>query len=315
MPNVFELLGLTAAHRAKNKVVQMVKHFEEVPASKRSYPLIGQPKKDGVYGMIVVEDLTTGDFGCFGRTGELLSSTSKLLEAAFSFELYQGVYIGEILSRHPCSLEQLSGVLNPNRVNELDDEQQKIADNLYIALHDWLTLPEFIAGKSAVPYATRQDRLRQAVDSTPFFDDIIPQCYIYDESSKNLFTQACIDSGDEGACYKQPSEGWVAGHKGYRVMKEVSRIDYDLLCTRVEEGEGKYKGLVANMYFQWKDGTEIKAMPGKGHTHESCRKMWLDTSLAVGKVWRVKGLCNSSKGKVRLPKVEEQRFDKITGDF
>lgn len=314
MPNVFDFIGLPS-HRAKNKVVQLVKHFEEVPASKRSYPLIGQPKKDGVFGMIVVKDIHSGDFGCFGRTGELLSSTSLLVDAAWAFELTTGVYIGEILSRHPCSLEQLSGVLNPNRVNELDEEQQKIADNLYIALHDWLTIPEFIAGKSTAPYSTRYDRLLHAVDSTPFYDDIIPQCYIYDEASKNLFTQTCLASGEEGAVYKHPKEGWVAGHKGYRAMKEVSRIDYDLVCTRVEEGEGKYKGLVANMYFQWKDGTEIKAMPGKGHTHESCRKMWLDPTSAVGKVWRVKGLCNSSKGKVRLPKVEEQRHDKVTGDY
>lgn len=313
MPNIFQFLGFQAAHRAKNKVVQLVKHFEEVPASKRSYPLIGQPKKDGVFGLLVVRN--DGAVGCFGRTGEELSSTKVILDVAWVNSLNPSVHVGEILSRHPCSLEQLSGVLNPNRVNELDEEQQKIADSLYIALHDWLTIPEFIAGKSVAPYSTRYDRLLHAVDSTLFYDDIIPQCYIYDEVSKNLFTQTCLASGEEGAVYKQPKEGWVAGHKGYRAMKEVSRIDYDLLCTRVEEGEGKYKGLVANMYFQWKDGTEIKAMPGKGHTHESCRKMWLEPESAVGKVWRVKGLCNSSKGKVRLPKVEEQRHDKVTGDY
>lgn len=316
MPNVFQFLGLPLTHRAKNKVVQLVKHFEEVPASKRSYPLIGQPKKDGVYGLLTVNKIDSLKYiSVFGRTGEELSSTHKLTQDAWGFDLYEGVYVGEILSRHPCSLEQLSGVLNPNRVNELDEEQQKIADNLYIALHDWMTIPEFIAGKSVTPYSTRYDRLLHAVDSTPFYDDVIPQCYIYDEASKNLFTKACIDSGEEGAVYKQPKEGWVAGHKGYRAMKEVSRIDYDLLCTRVEEGEGKYTGLVANMYFLWKDGTEIKAMPGKGHTHESCRKMWLNPESAVGKVWRVKGLCNSSKGKVRLPKVEELRHDKVTGDY
>lgn len=312
MPNVFEFLGFPAAHRAKNKVVQLVKHFEEVPASKRGYPLIGQPKKDGVYGLLVVHK---GSIGIFGRTGEQLTSTDAIHCDAEQSYLTDGVYIGEILSKHHCSLEELSGVLNPNRVNALNDNQADIAVNLYIATHDWLTIPEFIAGKSSVPYSTRQDRLRHALDSTPFYDDIIPQVYIYDESSKIKFTETCLASGEEGAVYKQPSEGWVAGHKGYRAMKEVSRVDYDLLCTRVEEGEGKYTGLVANMYFQWKDGTEIKAMPGKGHTHESCRKMFLDPTIAVGKVWRVKGLCGSSKGKVRLPKVEEQRFDKTEGDY
>lgn len=313
MSNVWTFLGLPANHRAKNKIVQLVKHLHEVPASKVSYPLIGQPKKDGVFGMLVVRN--DGAVGCFGRTGEQLASTKALLDLAWVSSLNPSVHVGEILSRHPCSLEQLSGVLNPNRVNELDAEQQKIANGLYIALHDWITIPEFILGKSVAPYATRQDRLRHAVDSTPFYDDIIPQVYIYDESSKGKFTQACLDDKEEGACYKHPSDGWVAGHKGYRSMKEVGEVSYDLLCTRVEEGEGKYTGLVANMYFKWKDGTEIKAMPGKGHTHESCRKMWLEPALAVGHIWKVKGLMDSSKGKIRLPKVEEERYDKFTADY
>lgn len=311
--NVFQFLGLPANHRAKNKVVQMVKHYHEVPASKKGFPLIGQPKKDGVFGLIVVR--ADGVVGCFGRTGEQFTSTKKLLDDAWVSSLNPGIYIGEILSKHKCSLEELSGVINPNRVNELTDNQSDIAVNLYIALHDYLHLDEFISGKSGVRYRNRGNRLKLALAGTPYSDDFIPSVMIYDLESKDKFTAACLAAGEEGAVYKQPEEMWVAGHKGYRMMKEVSRIDYDLECTRVEEGEGKYKGLVANMYFRWKDGTEIKAMPGKGHTHESCRKMWLEPQSAIGKIWRVKGLCNSSLGKVRLPKVEEERHDKVTADY
>lgn len=310
--NVFEFLGLPAAHRAKNKVVQLVKHYHEVPASKKGYPLIGQPKKDGVFGLMVVHEGTTR---IFGRTGEMLQSCGTLIRQAGDCMWNSGVFIGEVLSRHPCSLEELSGVLNPNRVNELDDNQKLIADNLYIALHDYLFVLDFVKGSSGYSYSERYRQLSREVKGTSFESDTIPCTTIYDESSKDSFTQACLVSGEEGAVYKQPNETWVAGHKGYRAMKEVGEVSYDLLCTRVEEGEGKYTGLVANMYFRWKDGTEIKAMPGKGHTHESCRKMWLDPTLAVGRVWRVKGLCNSSKGKVRSPKVEEERHDKVTADY
>lgn len=311
--NVFQFLGLPANHRPKNKVVQMVKHYHEVPASKRGFPLIGQPKRDGVYGMIVVR--ADGVVGCFGRTGEQFTSTKKLLDDAWVSSLAAGVYIGEILSKHKCSLEELSGVINPNRVNALTDNQADIAVNLYISLHDHLTVSEFIEGKTKLWYCNRYGVLKVILQDTPYEADFIPSVTIYDAESKDKFTEACLSSGEEGAVYKQPEEMWVAGHKGYRMMKEVSRIDFDLECTRVEEGEGKYKGLVANMYFRWKDGTEIKAMPGKGHTHDSCRKMWLDPKSAIGKIWRVKGLCNSSLGKVRLPKVEEERHDKVTSDY
>lgn len=310
--NIFEFLGLPADHRPKNKVVQLVKHYNEVPASKKSFPLIGQAKKDGVYGMIVVR--ADGAMGCFGRTGEQFTSTKKLLDDAWHY-LSVGIYIGEILSEHPCSLEQLSGVLNPNRVNALDDEQADIAVGLYIALHDYLHLDEFISGKSSVRYRNRYNRMSIQLRDTPYNEHIITSAMIYDEFSKTEFTRICLEAGEEGAVYKQPEEMWVAGHKGYRSMKDVGEVSYDLECTRVEEGEGKYTGLVANMYFRWEGGSEIKAMPGKGHTHESCRQMWLNPQPAIGKIWKVKGLCKSSLGKVRQPKVEEQRIDKIKGDF
>lgn len=312
MPNVFQFLGLPANHRTKNKVVQLVKHYHEVPAAKKSYPLIAQVKKDGVFAMLVV---CNGFAGVYGRTGEMLKSCDVLIEDAYTNALDDGVYIAELLSCEPCSLEQLSGVVNPNRVNELDEFQSKIASRLYLAFHDFLTISEFTKGYSKSGYLERYECLRDALTMTMLQADILPFTTIFDDEAKDKFTQACLDSKEEGAVYKQPNETWVAGHKGYRSMKEVGEVSYDLLCTRVEEGEGKYKGLVANMYFRWKDGTEIKAMPGKGHTHESCRKMWLNPESAVGKVWRVKGLCNSSKGKVRLPKVEELRHDKVTGDY
>lgn len=310
--NVFEFLGLPANHRAKNKVVQLVKHYHKVPASRKSYPLIGQPKKDGVYAMVVV---CNGFIGVFGRTGEVLTSCSTFIDKAHEASLDDGVYIGELLSRHPCSLEELSGVVNPNRVNPLDDNQLLISKELYVAWHDVLTLTEFITGKSKADYQTRYNRLFQYFEGTELLNDILPISIIYDESSKDLFTQACLDAKDEGAVYKVPSEVWVAGHKGYRAMKEVGEVSYDLMCVGIEEGTGKFTGLVANMFFSWKGGATIKAMPGKGHTHESCRKMFLDPLLAIGRIWKVKGLCDSSKGKVRLPKVEEERHDKVTADY
>lgn len=310
--NIFEFLGLPANHRPKNKVVQLVKHYNEVPASKKSFPLIGQAKRDGVYGLVVTYKGTTR---VFGRTGEMLTSCGAIIQAHANIMPVDGVLVGEVLSRYKCSLEQLSGVLNPNRINELDKEQVCIAQGLYVAWHDCMSLSEFVRGASTSTYEQRWYYLDEYLKGTDIHCDIILCSTICDESSKDKFTAACLASGEEGAVYKQPEEMWVAGHKGYRQMKEVGEVAYDLECTRVEEGEGKYAGLVANMYFRWEGGSEIKAMPGKGHTHESCRQMWLDPQSAIGKIWKVKGLCKSSLGKVRLPKVEEQRHDKVTADY
>ena len=107
------------------------------------------------------------------------------------------------------------------------------------------------------------------------------------------------------------------------MMKIVKQVSYDLECIGVEEGEGKYKGKVANLIFRWKDGQTVKAMLGEGWTHQDASDMFehyiSDLTFAhsyglklgpVGKVYKVYALQESSKGKLRLPKVGERRFDK-----
>lgn len=306
--NVFEFLGLAANHR--KHPVQLVKNFEEVPASKVTWPLFGQVKKDGVYGMLVV-----GPEGSaiFGRTGKMLTNCERLV--AEHSHLPMGVYIGEVcLPGH--SLEVLSGLVNPNRTNELAEElgyAWRMGGCIYF--HDYLSLLEFTDGVSERPY---MDRLRTLGDLK--LQPLMP-VPLNNEEEAEIYAQAIIERGGEGAVFKQ-NVGWVAGHKGWRSMKRVRRIEYDLLCLYAEEGKGKYSGKVGNLFFQWRDGEKIKAMLGKDYSHEDARLMWeafdrkaTDGTDPVGKIFRVYGLQDSSKGKIRLPKVGEARIDKDVPDF
>ncbi|WP_200853385.1 hypothetical protein, partial [Klebsiella pneumoniae] len=89
---------------------------------------------------------------------------------------------------------------------------------------------------------------------------------IHDEAALAAFTEACIDADEEGAIYRNVTDGWEAGHKNYKIIKEVRNVSYDLMCKGIEEGEGKYKGKVANLLMQWKDGELLPCMLGKGWT-------------------------------------------------
>lgn len=316
--NVFEFLGLPADWRPKNKVVQLVKNWKEVPDSKKQYPYYGQVKKDGVFGLPVVTKDDDGNvaIAVFGRTGEQLSNTEAVISRFNEGYVQDGVYIGEILSHHPCSLEELSGVLNPNRVNKLTVKQEIIKANLYIALHDCLTIKMFTDGSShGISYHTRHASLMKRIAGTDLEESALPYIVIHDEHDKDKFTKACLAAGEEGAVYKRPGCEWDAGHKGWHQMKEVGEVSYDLKCVGYEEGSGKYAGKVANLIFQWKDDETVKAMLGKGYTHADAEAMFNDNSLFMDKVFRVRGLCDSSKGKIRLPKVMEERHDKSEGDF
>lgn len=320
MPNIWEFLGLPANHRPKNKIVQLVKHWKEVPESKKQFPYFGQVKKDGVFAALVVQG---GKAAIFGRTGSQLTSCENYLKRYECDSYPMFIYLGELVSSYPCSLEELSGVVNPERVNPLDEKQRAIADGIFINYHDWSPLSTFISGKTPHTYKERHCELGYWLEHTPAYQDILPYTVIHDEESRLEFAAACIAAGEEGAVFKRPELPWVAGHKGFHQMKEVSQVSYDLLCIGYEEGEGKYAGKVSNLIFQWRDGNTIKAMLGKGWTHDDAALMfrcittgWNTSShYPLGKVFKVKGLMDSSKGKIRLPKVAECRIDKFEGDY
>lgn len=325
MPNVFEFLGLPANHRPKNKVVQLVKHWKEVPESKKQFPYFGQVKKDGVFAALVVHD---GKAAIFGRTGAQLSSCETYLESYECSTWDSGVYLAELCCNLVCSLEELSGVVNPERVNALNPNQADIATELYLAFHDTLSVDEFVKGKCDLEYGARHRLLKVLLSDTEAYEDILGFTIIHDEEARLEFAAACIAAGEEGAVFKRPDLSWVAGHKGFHQMKEVSQVSYDLKCIGYEEGEGKYAGKVANLIFQWRDGQTIKAMLGKGWTHQDAEDMYKVfraverngpelywKTYPVGKIYRVKGLMDSSKGKIRLPKVAECRWDKTEGDY
>lgn len=332
--NIFEFIGLPANHRPKNKVFQLVKHFAEVNPKHEEgilhkrvvFPMLGQVKRDGIFAAVVIRK--GGDCAIFGRTGEQLTNVEGL-EWYYSW-LYErghvasGVYLGELCSDQ-CSLEVLSGVVNPNRVNELSDEQLDIKRTLYVAFFDSLQLSEFVYGSSSLPYYRRYREMAEQLIATEVVLDVVE---IKDEAALFEFADRMIALGHEGAVFKQ-DVGYIAGAKDWHQMKVVRKYEVDLECIGWEEGTGKYTGHVANLLFRFKDGKKVKAMLGKGWSMKDACYMFQtitgtkgeqpetrDWMQPVGKIFRVYGLQPSSKnGVIRLPKVGDLRWDKTEADF
>lgn len=313
--NIFEFLGFPEDHR--NHPFMMVKHRGEVPEKKLTFPCYAQVKRDGIFSAVVVR--TDGVVGIFGRTGKKLANTEGLEQAFVTFPV--GIYLGELQSMAiDIYLEALSGVVNPNRTEPLDFIGQQIKDNLYIDFFDMLTIKAFHDGFTDVSYLKRYDALHRRIGHHLSGDNaILPITPCHNEREVEAFAQEQIDAGREGAVFKLDCD-YEAGHKGYRQTKEVRKVTYDLTCIGFEEGKGKYKGKVANLIFKWKGGKTIKAMLGKGWTHADAEQMFHDIKHGgrlnvIGKIFEVKGLQDSSKGNIRLPKAGELRHDKDEPDF
>ncbi|HBL6576732.1 ATP-dependent DNA ligase [Salmonella phage vB_SenAt-pSL2] len=312
--NIFEFLGLPEDHRSKP--VMLVKHRDEVPESKLTLPVYAQVKRDGIFSATVVR--SDGTVGIFGRTGKKLANVEQL-EASFK-DWPAGVYLGELQSMAvDIYLEALSGVVNPNRTEPLDFIGQQIKDNLYIDFFDMLTIKAFIEGQTDVTFLKRYEALcRRLKNCLPPKNAILTITPCHTEQEVEAFAQKHIDAGREGAVFKLDCD-YESGHKGFRQTKIVRMVSYDLTCIGWEEGKGKYKGKVANLIFKWKGGKTIKAMLGRGWTHEDATRMYHDIKHGgelnvIGKIFAVKALQESSKGVLRLPKAGELRHDKEEPD-
>lgn len=318
--NVFEFLGLPSDHRKENKVTQLVKHFDEVTdKNKKGKTFTCQVKKDGVCSLTVVYK---EEVRIFSRTGKEFTNTDQIKKLIVSLDLCDGVYMGELwIPKEVASLEELSGMVNPNRVKPLPIESYGKLNFARMSWFDIVTIGEFRAGYSRLPFKVRYQHLLSIVVSRNEYDslEVLASTVMNEELIENTF-KFLVSGGEEGIIIRDMEADWEAGHKGYRVMKKVRGVDYDLLCVGYEEGTGKYAGKVANLLFNWKGGVTIKCMLGKGWTHHMAEEMFHACNCPdvlespVGKLFQVYALDESSKGKLRLAKVGELRTDKEEPD-
>ena len=309
---IFDFLQVLS--RSEEKTTMKVKHFEEVCKNGKlhknvHFPLIGQKKEDGVYALVT---RVGSEIRIYNRTGRLMTNVDHLVAGLKWVLVSNGVYIAELVNGQ-CSLEMLSGIVNPLRTEPLDEQQTKLLGSMKLKFHDYLTLSEFAAGQSDATYEMRYNDLKgKHMYQTNYFS-VLPITYLYSIEQVESMALSHINMGHEGIVVKCADAIWEAGHKGWRMMKIVRQVDYDLMCIDMEDGKGKAAGTVANLFFRWRDGN-IKCSSGKGWTAEKLLELYR-TNGAVGKVFRVKGLQDSSKGKIRLPKFCEIRHDKVDADF
>ena len=324
MSNVWEFLGLPANHRAENKVVQLVKHYADV-AHKVTFPCLGQIKKDGVFAMIVIDNTNWQEkTGIFGRTGKQLTSCEQLLPTFKKSTpgcLNMRCAIIAELCCDLCSLEELSGIVNPNRKKPLSSEQERYAAAMYFAVHDMVYLSELIEGRSERPYGLRISDLVRHLGVLDYKGHRILNVQLDNEEQAAEFAERCIAAKEEGMVGKDPNAGWIAGRKNEVAWKLVKGVDYHLEVLGVEEGKGKRAGMVANLLVRWRPYGDPKAdwvllpVDLAGHKDEQRREWWNDPSIIGGKIVHVHALCIGSKGALRLPKAKEVRIDKTEADL
>lgn len=313
---MYTLAEILKAINSRPHPVQLVKHYDEISDSARKnmqWPAIAEVKYDGVYALIVM----TSDKGVqfISRSGKPLYFEQNYLpylfeHGAFMQTLREGYCFVSELINPTLSLEELSGMVNPNRVAGWDNTSMLDAD---FVVHDVIPVGALLIGADWDAYVQR----------VHWFPSVVPQQntpirkLVSSEFEWQEFCDSVINTGSEGAVLKQLHAPWIAGHKGWHVTKEVRGVHLDLRCVGWALGKGKRSNQIGALYFEY-NGKLFSADLGKGWTDEkrnalTARAQSLNDDV-TGAVFHVKGLQISSKGVVRLPKVQEERIDKHVAD-
>lgn len=281
-----------------------------------------QQKFDGVFAAI---QRSTGKV--FSRTGKefFIPQDSKLAEhLRFLNKQYEdaGVenpedYIIAEITASDLTLEELSGLLNPNRKQEWDVAAKQADWHLH--LHDCLHLDA--DGFDGRPYYQRLQLLTDNITENAHIavvatlelpNDVDLACVRLDNASKNL-----IAEGAEGVVLKDPLGVYQKGKRSKQQLKLVREHTEDVRIVAAEYGKGKRSKQMARWQCQSLDNPDMLfwADLGAGWDDEARDAMTYayeqDPSTVIGTVWVVKGLQKSSTGKaVRLPKLQYRRFDK-----
>ena len=312
---MYTLAEILKAINSRQHPVQLVKHYDEISDSARKnmqWPAIAEVKYDGVYAIIVM----TSDKGVqfISRSGKPLYFEQNYLPdlfkcSAFMQALLEGYCFVSELINPELSLEELSGMVNPNRVTGWDNTSMLTAD---FVVHDSVTVGNLHDGFSALEFVQRREFLKCVpAQNTPISG------LVHKESEWASFATTAITGSAEGAVLKQLHAPWIAGHKGWHVTKEVRGVHLDLRCVGWALGKGKRSNQIGVLYFEY-NGKLFSADLGKGWTDEkrdalTARAQSLNDDV-TGALFHIKGLQISSKGVVRLPKVQEERIDKHVAD-
>lgn len=295
--------------------VHKVLNIDEVDERKLKWPAIIQDKEDGVYAAFIV---SAGEVLIVSRTMRPLQNVQHLSRNPGQFILpgcQEGVFIAELVQPE-LSLEELSGILNPNRVEPLSADMQAKALRISPKFHDFLEVHEWVNGRSILTYVNRLTELRAYLNNPGMY--VVRSSYTTDLANFEEQASAVIAAGGEGVVLKQVDAPWIAGKKDFNYAKRVRELHVDLRCIGATYGKGKRAGLIGRLHFEYK-GKPFAADLGKGWTDDRRAELTeaFDLNLPynpVGKVFHVKALQESSRGVLRLAKVMEMRIDKNVAD-
>lgn len=263
------------------------------------FPAYAQIKSDGARCHMILRGGVAMAFSRNGKPIELHGTFDELLSNIINDgETLDGELLaigkdGKILDRQTGN-----GIVNKAVKGTISKEE---AEMLVFATWD------IVDFASTIPYSKRIERLTKAAP-TSYKIHVLQTHIVNNKDEAQVFFEQCIAAGEEGAMIKNMNAMWVPKRSkdlGKMKAEEVA----DLVIVGVEEGAGKYAGMVGAYVCETSDG-KLRVNVGSGLS-DTDRATPLKEGTIISVMYNQKIQDkNGGKASLFLPRLQEVRFDK-----
>lgn len=250
--------------------VMLCSVFEQKLVDKISFPAIVQRKEDGMRVNAIVRNNTCEFRSRNGKQIELLGELEQefIALANGSDVVFDGELLvvkeGKILDR------QLgNGILNKANKGTIKLEEAKMVN---ATIWDMIPYESFTQEICKTPYSSRFDDLSNRISNSVSEKISLVETHFVDSYSEaKIIFERYLEDGFEGIILKDSNGIWENKRAKHQI-KFKAELDCDLKIVGVQEGTGKYEGLLGAIICESSDGL-LKVSVGSGFTDEQRKEL------------------------------------------
>ena len=293
--------------------VMLCSQFEQKLVDKVQYPALVQTKMDGMRfnaivrgGKVEYRSRNGKEIQLLGNLDEDFLTLAGDIDCVFDGELLVNDK-GVVLDRQTGN-----GILNKANKGTISDLE---ARKVHATVWDVIPYLYFVDGECPTPYGTRMESLKVLFDiHKPKKAHLVDSWEVANyEEAKTLF-EGLLAQGQEGIILKDKRGIWENKRAKHQI-KFKGELECDLKIVGVEEGTGKYAGMLGAVLCESSDGV-VQVRVGSGFNDDQRKNLWkenlVDKIVAVKYNMRIKNKLGEES--LFLPIFIEVRDDKDVAD-
>jgi ATP-dependent DNA ligase len=259
----------------------LASQYEQKLIDKIQWPAMVQLKMDGMRFNAVVRDGQCEFKSRNGKTIDLLGNLEK--EFIHMSNGVDTVFDGELIVKDAgltLNRQTGNGILNKASKGTMSDFE---AYMVHATIWDVIPYMYFIDGHCPTPYKDRFAKFKWGIDF-PKKIELVPSIIVENIDEAQAKFKEYYDQGEEGIILKDMNAPWE-NKRSKALIKFKGELECDLKIVDVEDGTGKYQGMLGALVCESEDGI-IKVKVGSGFNDEDRKN--IKKQDVLGKVVAVK---------------------------